>query len=799
MKVISLNGKWTIKNRTTGSEFIGDVPGTDVGNLIKYQNVKNPLISGDEQEGIDIAKNDFSFLRDFKITKDEMAFNHLSIKCDSIDTICDVIINGKVAFSLNNAHVPLDRDIKEFLCVGDNQIEFKFSSPYNYIIERQSKNPLPKNFNGVDGISYIRKQGCHFGWDWGPCVPYTGILGDIGIKAFNKEIKNVRVDQITTQELSKITISADGANSISLFDPNGKEINGKNSYFEVVNPQLWYTREMSETETQPLYKVVLKNDEEVVEKLIGLRDCYLDQKNDEIGRNFCIMLNGEKVFAKGGNLIPFSAIWEDTTKEVIDYYINLAIKSNFNILRVWGGGTYASEYLLSQCDKYGLLVWQDLCYACQMYPFYDEEFLENVKNELVVNVKRMSLHPSVCLWAGNNEIETMYFYLPKGSKLMSSYHTFFYEIAPEIISKLTRTSYIPTSPLGSKFLKDITSDNYGDTHMWNVWHGLKKLDYYATRHSRFLSEFGLESLPSMKAIKTFANKEEDFDINSKAFNTHQKCTGGNQKMMFYLTEMFDFPTSFEFLPYLTGIVQAECIKNATVHFRQNKGLCNGSIYWQYNDVWNCPSWSSVDFERVPKALQYMSRDFFNPVTVTCEKKKGIGKLVAHNDSIFAKTLNVKLKTIKVASGEITSEEKYTINLAPNSLEKVVNKKMKQDEVLEIDVNGVKTYELFNTPSKLKLQPNPITYSINSNRLKIEANNFAYGIFIDTDEIPNENYFSLAKGEIKEIVFNKPIKDVKITSCNDIEFNKNAFKKKWFRFTYRLKPENIANFVFYSMH
>nr|MCQ2603054.1 hypothetical protein [Clostridia bacterium] len=484
----------------------------------------------------------------------------------------------------------------------------------------------------------------------GPCVPYSGILDDIFLKAYNRQIEDIRISQQTSKDISIISASAKNADKITLVCPDGNVISFVDGKATVQNPALWFTREMSGKDTQPLYCVVFENDEETVERKIGLRSLRLDRSKDEYGENFAFVLNGEKVFAKGANLIPFSAIFEDADDQTIEYYVDLAAKSNFNILRVWGGGSYASEKLLSLCDEKGILLWQDFCFACQMYPFDDADFLENVLAEVESNVLRLTTHACLALWCGNNEIETMFPYLA-GTKLMKEYEKFFYHTLPETIKDLTDVDYIPTSPVGEKFLKKTGSDGYGDTHMWSVWHGLKKLDYYSKRYSRFLSEFGLESLPSMSAIKPFAKDEKDFNITSKIFNSHQKCKGGNRKMMFYLLEMFDFPKHFEDLPYLTGITQAKCVRDATVHFRQNKGRCNGSIYWQFNDVWACPSWSSVDFLGVPKALQYDAKKFFAPVLVTFKKKGKKIAAFAHNDTLTSQNVNVKIEMCEMAKNQ----------------------------------------------------------------------------------------------------------------------------------------------------
>lgn len=798
MQKVSLNGVWDIESKNKKYVLKGDVPGTDFGNLVKQGIIVSPLISGIEEEALKIAENDFSFSRSFDIPKEILAYNNVSLRCESIDTLADVYVNGNLVASLNNAYIPLNVNIKAQLKEGTNNIKIEFHSAYNYIREKQSQNKLPTNFNGVNGIPYIRKPGCHFGWDWGPCVPYCGILDDIYLKAFNEEIKDIAIRQETNKEMSKLYVSCSGAKDIYILTPTNEKISVKNGFAEIKNPVLWYTKEMSNKETQPLYKVVFKNEEEEIIKEIGLRSLYLDQSKDEYGTNFCFILNGEKVFAKGANLIPFAAIYEDITKEMVDYYINLALESNFNIIRIWGGGSYIDEYFLSQCDKLGILVWQDFCFACQLYPLSDKDFKENVINEITYNVIRESNHPCLALFCGNNEIETMYAYMNKNTKLLKAYKEFFYDTCPDILKDITNVSYIPTSPVGSDFMKDISSDNHGDTHMWNVWHGLKKLDYYGKRYSRFLSEFGLESLPSMKAISTFASGDE-LDINSKSFNAHQKCGGGNKKMLFYLTEFFDFPKYFEALPYLTGIVQAECIKNAAVHFRQNKGRCNGAIYWQYNDVWNCPSWSSVDFEGVPKALQYKAKEFFSPITLTCSKEQGRAVIFAHNDTLSPQEIDLKIQEYDIKTDEIVSTFEQYLSLDKNSSEYVMALKTNKDYALKITCNGESIYEIMDRPYKLPLKKVNFNTYLDGNKLTISADTFAYDVCIDSDAIAKDNYFSLLKGESKTVELSKEPTYVNIICANNIEYKKNRIGKACFRFFYRLKPINVARYVFYSLN
>lgn len=791
MNKINLSGEWTLKVLDTNKEYTATLPGSDIGNLIKANAIENPLTLGDDKAGEKLGTRDIEFSRKFIINNEDLKYSSIALRSKGFDTLCDVYINGNLAGKTNNAHLCVDIDIKKHLIEGENSITLHFNSCVNYIKDRQNQKALPKNNNGTDGASYLRKPSCHFGWDWGPCVPYCAVLESIELKCFDNEIKNIAIKQSTNENQSTVTVSADNADNIYILTPNGEKIDGDNNIFTINKPELWYTADMSGKSEQPLYTVVFENDEECIKKQIGLRTLILEQKPDKYGKNFRFILNGRRVFAKGANLIPFSAIYEDSDNSTIDYYLDLAQKSNFNIIRVWGGGSYASDYLIEQCDKRGILVWQDFCFACLMYPFYEKDFLDNVLSEASENVKRLSTHPSLALLCGNNEIEAMFAYLPRTSELVKSYIKFFYEQLPAHIAPLTDTSYIPSSPLGEAPFKNCSSDKIGDTHMWNVWHGLKKLNYYQKRYTRFLSEFGLESLPSMKAIKTFAD-ENDLSITSPSFNRHQKCIGGNRKMLFYLTEMFNMPKHFDDLPYLTGIIQAECVRNAAIHFRQNPERCNGVVYWQYNDVWNCPSWSSVDFEGVPKALQYKAKEFFEPVTISCKNNNGTAILFAHNDTIEPVTFKAQVRFNK-------TKKEYSINLAPNESLQLDKLKVGKNGVLQIKYLDKAKTEIFNAPKKLRLKKANIKTTLNANTLTVKSDTLAYGVCIEADALPSDNYFNLAENEEKTVTFDTVPTELNIRCANNIEYKKGGLKQIISRLLYRLEPLNIANYFYYSLN
>lgn len=63
---------------------------------------------------------------------------------------------------------------------------------------------------------------------------------------------------------------------------------------------------------------------------------------------------------------------------------------------------YEADEFYDFCDSHGILVWQDFAMGCAVYP-WDTHFCEQLEEEAVFQIKRLRNHPSLALWAGDNE------------------------------------------------------------------------------------------------------------------------------------------------------------------------------------------------------------------------------------------------------------------------------------------------------------------------------------------------------------------------------------------------------------
>ncbi len=818
MKTYSLNGQWSMTWGSSKKSYDVTVPSDNFTELLSLGLIPDPYYKDNEKLVAWVGKEDWIYEKSFTLDEKDLKFSNIILSAKALDTICEIYINGKLAGKGENAHLKYEFDIKPFVKAKENVVKVKFFAPVTLAEKLQKEKPLPKNGNGTDGIAHIRKPHCHFGWDWGPHIPLSGITDDISVICFDNRLKDVEIRQVHSNNkvTVKITPEIEGEGEIKakIICPDGKEIPFTDNEVTIENPELWWTKELSGKEKQPLYTVTASLDDSVITKKIGLRTIRLDRSSDKYGSNFCFYLNDTPIFAKGGNWILPDSIMGRVKNETYDYYIDSALETNFNVLRIWGGAYYGCDYFYEKCDEKGLLLWQDFMFACVLAPFYEESFVENVLKEAEYNVKRIKHHPSLMLWCGNNELEESTLHMSPNTKLMQGYKKFFYETLKEKTSLWDPdTPYIESSPVGSAFHENVTSDDHGDTHMWAVWHGQKPLNFYRNHLTRFCSEFGMESLPSMDAVRQFAEKS-DYNITSDIFNSHQKCVNGNRKMLYYLFEKYNEPKNFEDLIYMTQLIQKECISDATEHWRRNKGRCNGSIFWQFNDCWQAPSWSSVDYTGKWKALQYSAKHFFEPICVSVEDKGKNYKIYAVNDlneekkveitvnisalngrKIFTKSFH---KVLLPLESQCVFEDEFTGN-AENAFLSV---KMFSDGKLISERT-----KIFVPDYALKLKANTIKKSVSYNNgvltVKLVSSEFCRSVMVDISGFKtpfSDNYFDLLPGEEKTVTV-KTDSDlsncVTVKSLADIPLKGTKIKNILYRTKFFFEPENLQRWYWYS--
>jgi beta-mannosidase len=466
-----------------------------------------------------------------------------------------------------------------------------------------------------------------------------------------------------------------------------------NHTFEIDDPELWYPVRYGE---QPLYTITAtlrhaNADFDTKSKKFGLRRAELVQRpmSDQPGTTFFFRINNIPVFCGGSNWIPADNFIPRISKEKYYDWVKLVADGNQFMIRVWGGGIYEEQAFYDACDELGILVWQDFLFGCGNYPAFPE-FLALVKREAEENVKLLRHHPSIVIWAGNNEDyqyreEQKLTYDPDNKDEESWLETNFparyiYEkiLADACKELIPDTYYHFGSPWSGK---NTTDPTVGDMHQWNVWHGSQeKYQNFDKLVGRFVSEFGMEAFPNIKTIESFlplGKDDPDRFAQSSTVDFHNKADGHERRIALYLVENFRYaPDPLEQFIYSTQLMQAECLASAyRLWKRQWKGpkreYCGGALVWQINDCWPVTSWAIVDYYLRPKHAYYTVKREMAPISLGVTRKEHLIPKDKYTRAYIDKKIeieiwgsNLTLEDLKVdvvvkAFDVITGKETYS--------------------------------------------------------------------------------------------------------------------------------------------
>lgn len=798
MKIQSLNGQWTLLSADDQSFSVpAQVPGVVHTALIEQEIIPDPFYRDNEKLQFWVGETDWIYTRQFNVDSALMSHQHVLLRCHGIDTIATIAINGQELASTENMYRTYEFDVKDFLKSGDNSLSITFASPMKYSRQQEAERGILPTWSvgdhRINGGNYIRKEPSNFGWDWGPMLVTSGIWKEIELVAFDTaRISDVQILQdhsankvdltlnLAVERLNDTAITAlvrvsDGSSVVAEASAEIKQ-NKSQLRLQIDNPRLWWIAGMGE---QPLYQVeiILQSDSQELDKVkkqIGLRTLQLDRHADEWGESFQFTINGIPFFAKGANWIPGDVFVSRMSRADYEKMIHPALDANMNMLRVWGGGIYESEDFYDICDELGIAVWQDCIFACGTYPTYDADFMANVRAEAVDNMRRLHHRASLALWCGNNEIEQGLAGPEWTARTMSweDYGKLFDDLLAEVAREVSpQTDYWPGSPHSPSPDRDWRDPSCGDVHLWAVWHGREPFEWYRTNLHRFVSEFGFQSFPEPKITAEYASAE-DQNITSYVMEYHQRSGIGNSTIIHYMLDWFRLPDSFEKLIWLSQIQQGMAMKYAVEHWRRNMPRTMGTLYWQLNDLWGGPTWSSLDWRGNWKALHYMTKNFYAPLLISGVEDSKNYRVDIHvtSDANESTTATIRWQLITV-DGESLLNDELSVTIPARSshcifvvdVKELVEKQGSRNVLvwLELLVDNQVVSDnlvLFERPKHMELSKQGISTKLESNSdgtqvLVLSSDDPALWVWIESDVegiTYSDNFFHLVPHQARRI-------------------------------------------------
>lgn len=661
---------WTLRQESKGGATPASIPGGTYTSLLAVGTIADPFYGENNSKVQWVAEKSWSFERSFYVPHDLRNKRHVELVCHGLDTLATVWLNGHEIGNANNMFRKWTFDIKPHLHKGANHIRVRFDPLTSYVEEKRT---AYKEKYGVDlsnERSWVRKAPYMWGWDW--CRPvltqgiwkkievlgYDARIDDVGVLQSHQPDGSVQLEVHTTAVGQAFGTQLEAQVSLAgnvVAKTTGRMENGKAIlHMTVRQPQLWWPSGMGD---QPLYVVTVQLKDAKGQSLntatrrIGLRKIDMVAPSKDKALHLCV--NGIPVFAKGADWIPADNMPTRVTPEILRWYMSRAVESNFNFIRLWGGGYYEEDELFDLCDELGLMLQFEFKFANASYPVKDASWMGNLREEIEQQTCRCRNHPSIVIWSGNNEIG--YF---------DGYEQLFRDFIGGIVHRLVPGAFYE---VGSG------AHDSGDIHSWAVWHGGEPVESYRQVEG-FVTEFGMQSAPVPTTVRAFTDPADRQSVLSPVMQYHELDGSGRgiQIIMDYTEANFGAaPNNFDDALWLTDINQAWMVRYAVEHWRRDMPRSMAAVIWQYNDCWPCSTWSMVDYYRREKALFFQSRHFFAPVLVSGLPDAGTGQADLYVTSDQRSNVSAELRwDVTDLTGELLRQGSKQISIPASTSRRV---------------------------------------------------------------------------------------------------------------------------------
>lgn len=811
-----LNDGWQFRQVGKPDWLAVKVPNSVHSALLSNGMIPDPFFGTNENDVQWIEKADWEFER--TIDLDAATFNrkHIELIFHGLDTYADVFLNGNLILEADNMFQTYRVDVKKHAQMTGNKLRVLFKSPVE--MGKKEWKALPYELPGGPR-TVTRKAQFHYGWDWGPRLVGCGIWQNVEMQVWDDFIIDEafyftrKISDEVANLVCQYTYRSDIEGAATMFLRNNndknKQIEGRtleigehldSATITVREPKLWWCRGLGEPNLYD-FTLEIKGATSVLDKKdsrVGIRLVELVQTPDDKGKSFYFKLNGKPVFAKGANYIPQDIFQDRVTPTHYRKLFDDVCESNFNMLRVWGGGIYETDLFYQMADARGIMVWQDFMFACAMYPG-SGKFFKSVAAETFQQISRLREHPSVVLFCGNNENNEAWhnwgwqqqFNESERKSLWRQYQNIFTDLLPIYMENYAPgIPYWESSPSFGR--ADKRSMTEGDSHYWGVWHDEKPFDEFEKVVPRFMSEYGFQSFPDWATIESFT-KPEDRVLDSKVMLLHQKHPRGNALIAEYMKRDYRVPKkNFEHFTYVSQLLQAEGMRKGIEAHRRAKPYCMGTLYWQLNDVYPVASWASRDNFGRWKALQYFAKEAYSPVVALPKVEDNTLKIWVSSDLPTDTIGDINIDVLDFDGKLVFSEKAIAVKITEDSsrmaYQVYLPTLLKDNKITNVAIEiSIKIGEKLASRRIFYLSPiKDLLLPFVEIKKTVEQVNDGYLIKLSSDKLAknvrlispiengwfSDNYFDLLPGRAVEVllktdrILDNPTEQVKVISLVD---------------------------------
>ncbi len=636
--------------------------------LVKYGKIADPNIAMGSFECEWVEDRSWWFKKEFEITDGYITPFGSELFIEMLDIHADIFLNGAYIGHHASAMYPFIKDVTPWLKVGKNELIIRLTCGLDTVDDSDVKEVRDyvaceyrsrRKGRGDDRRTILRKPQYVYGWDQSPHLATCAISGDVRIDFLDEiVVRDIRFETLSLNDgcaniLAEATIESCErlfareceATFEMIFD--GKVIysntkkylsqcghNFIDFSFKLEDAKLWWPNGYGE---QNLYtvRVSAKNmnganhQKEIV---TGVRTVELDMSElsaDE--RIYAFKVNGKRIYARGCDFIQSEHLYAKITDELQEKLLTAAKNAHFCMLRFWDGNVYQSDFVYSLCDKFGILVIQNFCFACGAYPDHLEKFVKEVEREAEYQLIRLRSHPCLAMWYGNGENTSILdAYLGKNyykeyERAIYTGGTYLYNsLLPKLHHAYVKSvPYQCTTPFGN--FSGNESEKRGDRHYYPFLDiRPENQQYRISRQSiddlecKFVTEGGIMGPPSKSALTNYCGGEIDFD--SEVFLHHRntfECEAVRDGIYKHYTGKKEL-TIDEYCLY-GGLFQGTLLGYEAEHIRTRKN-CYGSLLWCFNDGFGEVGFSVMDHYGNPKPVYYFLKRAYAPQRLIIKKE-----------------------------------------------------------------------------------------------------------------------------------------------------------------------------------
>lgn len=756
--------------------------------LFSHGLISDPHIGKNAAESAWVGEKDWAYACTFLSPPGECP---VFLRFNGLDTIATACLNGKEIGRCDNMFRHYTMQVRNFLMPSGekNVLLIIFSSPIRFLDQAEAR------FGSVKGIAaakYLRKCHSDLGSYLGarPHSMKVGIYRDVIIDVPDRAwLEDVCVRSELTKNYThadvQVTVESagDSANiEWILSDPTGKEINRGmtdtatgNFRISIDNPLLWLPCTHGIPHLYTLTVKLVLSDKLCDGKILkfGIRDIKPVLTDSQTGeKRFAFDVNGKRIFLRGACWAPVEGMTNCWTPDRARRLLDLIEQGRMNVLRVWGEGVIPPEEFYNECDRRGILIWQDFMFGYGIHPNGPPDFNENRRIEIEDMIRQLRNHPCILMYCGGNENQ-MGWSFQFGSDPAEK-QILFESIMPQAVTRLDPDRlFHPSSPYGGR---------YPNWPLEGDWHDYTTLNFSPEASvPLYASEVGRVSAPSVSSMRKFLSDEElwptGYDprvVSPGKFAWppmwQYRSVDGSWDKIGPIEEFCD-PSSAEDLVRILGTAHGEYLQRRIE--RERRGVpdgspdgnrrCWGNTIWRLNDAWPIIYWSAIDYYLEPKIAYYFLRRAYVPVMVCFEKTSDYIAVWVVNDSSDPVSGQLIFRCLRF-DGKVRAEIQCDVELQPAVSRRLLyatdfGQINLRNEFLQASFNGQTVTYLLIGERYLHL-PKPTLSARNYNDIiEVSTDVFARQVTLEipdtTGAVFEDNFFDLSPGEKRAIrVINK---------------------------------------------